>query len=66
MKVIGTHVTEEGVEIALFYIDDRHLALAVGSQTGPEDTAGVLVEVKAKSEEEAKEKLSKALEEGNF
>ena len=66
MKVVGTHVTDEEVEIALFYIDDRELGLAVGPQTGPEGTAGVLVEVKAKSEEEAKEKLSEALEKGNF
>lgn len=66
MKVLGTHITKEGVEIALFYIDDRHQGLAVGPQTGPEDTAGVLVEVKAKSEEEAKEKLSKALEKDGF
>lgn len=62
MKVIGTHITEEGVEIALFYFEDRLLGLAVGPRTGPEDTAGVLAEVKAKSEEEAKEKLNKALE----
>jgi len=62
MKVLGTHLTEEGVEIALFYFEDRLLGLAVGPRTGPEDTAGVLAEVKAKSEQEAKEKLSKALE----
>ena len=66
MKVIGTHVTEEGVEIALFYIDEKHLGLAVGPRTGPEDTAGVLVEVKAESAKEAKEKLNKALERGDF
>lgn len=66
MKVLGTHITEEGVEIALFYIDDRHQGLAAGPQTGPEDTAGVLVKVKAKSEEKAKEKLSKALQKGDF
>jgi hypothetical protein len=66
MKVIGSHLTEEGVEIALFYIDDRHQGLAIGPQTGPEDTAGVLVEVKATSEQEAKEKLIRALSKSNL
>jgi hypothetical protein len=64
MKVIGSHVTEEGVEIALFFIEDRHLGQAVGPHNGPEDTAGVLVEVKASSEREAREKLIKALVKG--
>ena len=66
MKVVGTCATDEEVEIALFYIHDGQLGLAAGPQTGPEDTAGVLVEVKATSEDEAKEKLSEALEKGNF
>jgi hypothetical protein len=39
MKVIGSHVTEEGVAIALFFIEDRHLGQAVGAYDGPEDIA---------------------------
>ena len=35
--------SEVEVEIALFYIDDRHLRLAAGPQTGHEDTAQLVV-----------------------
>ena len=47
MKVIGSHVTEEDVEIALFFIENRHPGQAVGPHNGPEVAAGVLIEVKA-------------------
>ena len=39
MKIIGSHVTEEDVESALFFIEDRHPGQAVAPQDGPEDTA---------------------------
>jgi|GEM_PF-3275199 hypothetical protein len=66
MKVIGSHVTEEDVEIALFFIENRHPGQAVGPHNGPEVAAGVLIEVKATSERVARAKLIKALAKGEL
>jgi hypothetical protein len=63
MKLIGSYTTAQGVEVVLFYIEDRHLGQAVGPQTAPPDSAGVLAEVRAASEDEAREKLIEALKE---
>ena len=51
----------DGTEIALFYIEDKQIGQAIDIKAASSDTELIIAEVTAESEEEAKDKLVKAL-----